>query len=169
MPILETERLFLRYMNSEDIPVLINLWTDAEVTRYLGGPRNVETLRIELTETVDNLLAEQFILWPLVEKASGKVIGQSGLLEKEVDGLTEYEMVYVLAQAAWGKGYATEIGRALCSYAYHVRNLNRLIALVEPENRASERVAKKIGMHLEKEVVRPGGGIRRVYAVFLPH
>jgi ribosomal-protein-alanine N-acetyltransferase len=169
MPILETERLFLRYMHSEDIPALVNLWTDVDVTRYLGGPRDVETLKKDLSETADNLLAEQFILWPLIEKASGQVIGQSGLLEKEVDGLTEYEMVYVLAKSAWGKGYATEIGRALCSYAYHVRNLNRLIALVEPENRASERVAKKIGMHLEKEIAQPGGEMRRVYAMFLPH
>jgi RimJ/RimL family protein N-acetyltransferase len=43
--------------------------------------------------------------------------------------------------------------------------LCRLIALIEPENRASERVAVKIGMRLEKEVVRPGGALRKVYAV----
>ena len=91
------------------------------------------------------------------------------MIDKEVDNLIEYELVYVLAKKVWGKGYATEIGRALVTYAYHVGNINRLIALVEPENTASEKVAKKIGMHLEKEVIRPGGGIRRVYAVFLPH
>jgi [ribosomal protein S5]-alanine N-acetyltransferase len=169
MIILETERLLLRYLRHEDIPCLINLWTDPDVTRYMGGPRDVETLRTNLVGVAGNPLAEQFDLWPLVERSSGLLIGHSGLLEKEVDGLTEYEMVYVLARSTWGKGYATEIGRALVTYAYHVRNINRLIALVEPENTASEKVAIKVGMHLEKEVVRPGGGIRRVYAVFLPH
>ncbi len=169
MIILETGRLQLRYLRHEDIPCLVNLWTDPEVTRYMGGPRDVETLRTNLADTAGNPLAEQFVLWPLEEKASGKVVGHCGILEKEVDGLTEYEMVYVLAKSSWGKGYATEIGRALITYAYHVRNINRLIALVEPENTASERVAIKVGMHLEKEVVRPGGGVRRVYAVFLPH
>jgi len=169
MIILETERLILRYLHSEDIPDLINLWTDIDVTRYLGGPRDVDTLRKDLVATADNPLAEQFVLWPLVEKSSRRVIGHSGILEKVVDGLREYEIIYVLAKSVWGKGYATEIGRGLCIYAYHVRNLNRLIALVEPENKASERVAVKIGMHLEKEIVRPEGGMRRMYAIFLPH
>ncbi len=169
MIILETERLQLRYLHHEDIPTLVNLWTDPEVTRYLGGPRDIEPLRQKLAETAGNPLQEQFVLWPLVQKKTGLVIGQCGILEKEVDNLLEYEMIYVLAKSAWGNGYATEIARALCSYAYYVRNLNRLIALVEPENAASERVAIKVGMRLEKEVVRPGGGIHRVYAVFLPH
>lgn len=169
MIILETERLLLRYLHHEDVPTLVNLWTDPEVTRYLGGPREIETLRQKLMDTAGNPLEEQFVLWPVVQKNSGLVIGHCGILEKMVDELTEYEMVYVLAKTAWGKGYATEIARGLCSYAYYVRNLNRLIALVEPENIASERVAIKVGMHLEKEVIRPSGGIHRVYAIFLPH
>ena len=169
MVILETERLLLRYMKPEDIPCLVNLWTDPDVTRFMNGPREIATLRENLSVTAEHPLAESFDLWPLVEKASGELIGQCGVIDKEVDNLIEYELVYVLAKKVWGKGYATEIGRALVTYAYHVRNINRLIALVEPENTASEKVAKKIGMHLEKEVIRPGGGIRRVYAVFLPH
>jgi RimJ/RimL family protein N-acetyltransferase len=43
--------------------------------------------------------------------------------------------------------------------------LGRLIALIDPENVASARVAEKVGMQLEKEVVRPGGARRRVYAL----
>ncbi|BCY16976.1 hypothetical protein hrd7_08250 [Leptolinea sp. HRD-7] len=169
MVILETERLQLRYMKQEDIPFLVTLWTDPEVTRFLGGPRDVASLREELIKIADNPLEQTFVLWPLEEKSSGELVGHCGVIDKEVDNLTEYELTYVLAKKAWGKGYATEIGRALLNYAYQYRNVNRLIALVDPGNIAAEKVALKLGMHLEKEVTRPGGSIRRVYAVFLPH
>jgi RimJ/RimL family protein N-acetyltransferase len=43
--------------------------------------------------------------------------------------------------------------------------LKRVVALIEPENRASERVAVKIGMSLEREVVRPGGERRKLYVI----
>jgi [ribosomal protein S5]-alanine N-acetyltransferase len=169
MVILETERLQLRYMKQEDIPFLVNLWTDPDVTRFMGGPREMASLREDLVNTADNPLAHTFDLWPLEETCSGELVGHCGVIDKEVENLTEYELTYVLAKKAWGKGYATEIGRALLAYSYHYRHINRLIALVDPANTASEKVAVKLGMQLEKEVTRPGGTIRRVYAVFLPH
>lgn len=43
--------------------------------------------------------------------------------------------------------------------------IGRLVALIEPQNGASERVAVKVGMRLEQEVIRPGGEVRKVYAV----
>jgi [ribosomal protein S5]-alanine N-acetyltransferase len=169
MVILETERLQLRYMNLEDIPFLVNLWTDPDVTRFMGGPREIANLREYLVKTAENPLAQPFDLWPLEEKCGGELVGHCGVIDKEVDNLTEYELVYVLAKNAWGKGYASEIGRALLAYAYHYRHINRLVALVDPGNIASEKVAVKLGMHFEKEIIRPGGSLRRVYAVFLPH
>ena len=43
--------------------------------------------------------------------------------------------------------------------------MERLIALIEPGNVASERVAVGIGMRFEKEVIRPGGALRKSYAI----
>ncbi len=169
MILLETDRLFLRYLLPEDIPTLVSLWTDPDVTRFLGGPRDVEDLMKELQAKAGNPLAENYALWTLVERNTGRVIGQSGLLKKDVEHGTEYELIYVLFKHSWGKGYATEIAHGLINYACHVRNLNRVISLIEPENKASEKVAKKLGMKMEKEITRPGGGLRRVYAMHLPH
>ncbi|MGD2148853.1 MAG: GNAT family N-acetyltransferase [Anaerolineae bacterium] len=70
-----------------------------------------------------------------------------------MDGRQEIELIYVLARAVWGKGYATEVGRALVRYAFEERGIDRLIALIEPENVASERVAVKVGMRFEREAV----------------
>ncbi|MCK4600402.1 GNAT family N-acetyltransferase, partial [Candidatus Bipolaricaulota bacterium] len=104
-------------------------------------------------------------LWPVIEKETDRVVGHCGLLEKEVEGRPEIELVYVLVSSVWGKGYATEMAQAIKRFAFEAMDVKRLIALIEPENEASERVAIKVGMHLEKEVIRPGGAQRRVYVV----
>lgn len=163
--ILETERLVLRYQLASDVPFLTDLWADPIVTRYMGGPRDRDWLRSLFEETAKNPKAERYDLWPVVEKDTGRVVGHCGLLDKEVEDRAEIELSYVFSPAVWGKGYATEIAAAIKQWAMEKIGLKRLIALIEPENAASERVAIKIGMHLEKETIRPGGARRRVYVV----
>ena len=163
--ILETERLILRLQQVADIDALIDLWSDPEVTRFMGGPRERDWLQTVLEETAQAPDAERYDLWPLIEKISGKVIGDCGLLEKEVEGKAEIELNYIFAVSAWGKGYATEIGTALIQHAFEELRIERLIALIEPENAASERVARKVGMHFDREVERPGGARRKMYVI----
>lgn len=163
--ILETARLILRRQQVSDIEPLVDLWLDPEVTRYVGGPRDRDRLRSALEEIAQDPFAERFDLWPLVEKETDRVIGNCGLREKEVEGVVDIELSYFLVPSAWGKGYAQEIGQALKQYAFDVLGLERLIALIDPENEASERVARKVGMRLDREVIRPGGAIRKVYVV----
>jgi ribosomal-protein-alanine N-acetyltransferase len=163
--ILETERLILRYLGRSDIPFLVDLWMDPEVTRHMGGPRDRQLLLDVFEETAQEPYQEQYDLWPLIEKKTGTCVGHCGLLEKEVEGRQEIELTYVLAVPAWGKGYATEIGKSLLSYASETLELDRLIALIPPDNVASENVAKNIGMRFEKEVFRPGGLVRKVYTI----
>lgn len=163
--ILETARLTLRVQRASDVASLVDLWADPNVTRYLGGPRDRAWLRSAFEETAEDPYAERYDLWPVIERESGHLVGNCGLLEKEVEGRTEIELIYVLTPSAWGKGYATEMGRALKRHAFEEMGIRRLIALIEPENEASEQVAIRIGMRLEREVVRPGGEVRRVYAV----
>ena len=163
--ILETKRLILRRQQAADVAFLTNLWADPEVTRYIGGPRERDWLQSEFEATAANSFAEQYDLWPVVEKETGQVIGHCGLLDKDVDGKTEIELNYILSPAVWGKGYATEIGQAIKQLAFGKMGIKRLIALIEPKNRASEQVAVKVGMSLEKEIVRPGGALRKVYVV----
>ena len=163
--ILETERLLLRRQQVSDITPLVDLWTDPEVTRYMGSPRDRDWIQSEFEETAQSPYAEHFDLWPVIEKETVHLVGHCGLLEKEVEGRPEIELVYVLVSSVWGKGYATEMAQAIKRFAFEAMDVKRLIALIEPENEASERVAIKVGMHLEKEVIRSGGAQRRVYVV----
>lgn len=161
--ILETRRLLQRTLREEDLPYLVELWTDPEVTRYIGGPREKGNLRDSLRESLEN--DHTFDLWPLLEKGTDHVVGHCGLIEKSVEEPEEIELVYVLHSSVWGRGYGREIGRALLDYGLRKRALDRIIALIDPENMSSERVALGIGMNLVGTVDRTGGGRKRLYAV----
>lgn len=93
------------------------------------------------------------------------MVGHCGIYDKEVNGRLEYELIYVFAKTTWGRGYATEAGTAVKNHAFQQLGLTRLIALVDPENSASARVAEKIGLRHEQDVVRPGGKVMKVYVV----
>jgi len=165
MPRLETPRLLLRPLQASDVDVLIALWADPTVTRYMGGPRQTETVRRILEDELRAGSVDTFGFCPVVEKTSGRVIGDCGLTKKDVDGRDEVELVYVFAADAWGQGYATEAACVLRDYALGHLRVPRLIALIDPENTASARVAEKVGLQFEKAVVRPGGILRHVYAM----
>ncbi len=131
----------------------------------MGGPRDFTDIRVVLEEEARAGTQAEIALWPVVEKASGRVIGHCGLLEKNVDNQSEIELIYVLASDSWGKGYATEAASVLRDYAFDQLGLQRIIALIDPGNPASARVAEKIGMEYERETRRPSGKIMRVYSI----
>ena len=165
---IETGRLWLRPLEAADISALVALWSDPEVTRFLGGPRDPVTTRkvfeadLRDAATVDS---SPYGFVAVIEKATGRLIGDCGLVEKDVDGRAEVEIIYVLAVDTWGRGYATEAASALRDYAVDRCGLRRLIALIEPKNVPSARVAVKIGMRFERTTVRASGAVRHVYAL----
>lgn len=152
--IVETDRLVLRRMVAVDIAALVALWRDPEVTRHIGGPRPEEELANALGDppAVD----DPFDLFVLATRAGDEIVGHAGILEKIIDGKTEHELIYVLARSAWGQGYATEIGHALLAHARETLGLSRLVALIAPDNRASQRVAEKLGFVREQVLIRNG-------------
>jgi ribosomal-protein-alanine N-acetyltransferase len=90
----------------------------------------------------DTLERRGFSFLAVVERESGAVIGDGGLHPLGGD----IELGYTLARAAWGRGYATELGRALLAFAFGELGAERVVAQVEPDNAASRRVLEKLGM-----------------------
>jgi len=56
---------------------------------------------------------------------------------------------YVIHPDAWGQGYATEAGRAILDFGFGSLGMHRMIADCDPANRASARVAERLGMRRE--------------------
>jgi [ribosomal protein S5]-alanine N-acetyltransferase len=95
--------------------------------------------------------------YAVMKKDSPELIGYCGLfLFPEIDGYSEVEIGYRLGRATWGNGYATEAAAAVRDFALHDLHLQRLIALIDPDNSASLRVAQKLGMQYEKDVMLEG-------------
>jgi len=162
---IETERLIVKSNQEVDLEPLAALWADPDVTCYMGGPRNYEEILGILREAAQANPQPAFDLWPVIEKETGQIIGTGGILDKDIDGRNQHEIIYVLARSAWGKGFATELASSLKGYAFTDLGLKRVTALIDPDNQKSERVATKIGLKYEKDTVRPNGKIMRLFAL----
>lgn len=175
MKILETSRLVLRRLVLDDLDALYTLYRDPEVRRYfpVEGASADRTLSYE--ETRDEL--EWFLnghprhpelgLWATILKETGKFIGRCGLLPWTIDGQDEVEIAYLIDKAQWGLGLGTEAALGIRDHAFDDLGLSRLICLIDPENLASIKVARKIGMTFEKSIVDEYGPAS-VYSITLP-
>lgn len=154
MIIVQTERLVLRHFEPADCEVLMHVFGDAEVMRFGDGVQSRKWVAIWLETALENYQSHGFGPYAVIEQNSHDLIGYCGLSYfADIDGREEIELGYRLKRAAWGHGYATEAAAAVRDFAFHTLNIRRLIALIDPFNVASLRVAEKIGMHYESEMM----------------
>ena len=152
--ILETKRLLLRLQVVADLDDLFALYCDPEITKYIpDAPRNQKETREELEWFLNGHPKHPELgLWATIHKATGKFIGRCGLLPWIIEGRQEVEVAYTIAREYWGQGLGTEVAQAILDYGFEELKLSRLICLIDPQNIASQKVAEKIGMTLEKRV-----------------
>ena len=151
--ILETARLMFRRLTLDDLDALFALYRDPETRQYFPeGTLTFEETKEELEWFLNGHPDHPELgLWATIYKETSAFIGRCGLLPWKIDGREEVEVAYLLDKAYWGQGLATEAAQAIAEYAFETLNLTRLICLIDRENRASIRVATKIGMTFEKE------------------
>jgi hypothetical protein len=156
--LLQTERLLLRPPHVHDHEAFYGIFSDAEVMRFGDGVQSRERVQEWLTTALRRHHQEWgFGPYAIVERTRRVVIGYCGLtFMPDVNGRPEIELGYRLARAAWGQGYATEAACAVRDYAFDTLCIPRLIALIDPQNTASIRVAEKLGMAREGEVMLEG-------------
>jgi RimJ/RimL family protein N-acetyltransferase len=144
--ILETERLLLRYQRDEDLEFIIKLWTDEDITKYVGGPRNKNDLIKNNKNISKNQDKEEYDLWIVEIKKTKESIGHAGIIPKEIENEIYYEINYFFNKEYWGHGYATEIAEEIIKHMKHTKKINEYITIIDKNNIASINVAKKIGM-----------------------
>lgn len=152
--ILETKRLFLRRQVLSDLDDLWALYCDPEITKYIpDAPRSYEETKEELEWHMNgHPQYPELGLWATIYKETGKFIGRCGLLPWTIEGQREVEVAYTIAREFWGQGLGTEAAQGILNFGFEKLNLRRLICLIDPDNIASQRVAEKMGMSLEKRV-----------------
>ena len=162
---LETTRLLLRLPRADDVEVLSAIHEDREVMRYLLGARaggGVPAAWRTVALLLGHWCLRGYGQWVVVEKASGRIVGRTGLwCSPDWPGL---ELSWLTARPHWGKGFATEAAAAALEYAFTTVGADRVISLIHPKNAASIRVAQKLGETFERKHVL-GGRITHLYSV----
>jgi [ribosomal protein S5]-alanine N-acetyltransferase len=144
-----TTRLLLRHFTIDDLPALIALHSDPQVTRFLGGVKTPEQTRQRLLEWLAEYERYGYSKWAVVLQSTGEFIGRCGLSPEMVDGVSHWELGWTFARAHWGHGYATEAANGAMQHSFNNLGLQRLISLIRPGNDASARVAQRLGMTYE--------------------
>ena len=146
-PLIETDRLRLRLFQPQDLDELANMFSDPEVMRYVadGKPAGRDVAQKALTSVIDHWRRHGFGRWAAEDRETRQFVGFGGL--RSLFGMPE--VVYHLAPAYWGKGLATELGRASLRYGFEEHLFEKIVAIAKPENATSIRVMEKLGMHYE--------------------
>lgn len=150
MTFLETERLLIQQFTFEDLPKLIELRSDDEVIKYLGGLtlQNPEAIEKRLKFYIDCYEKYGYGMSAMIWKETGEMFGWSGLQPLEDSG--EIEVGYGMIKEFWGKAIGFECAKVWLDYGFNIAKLERIVAVASPENTGSWRIMEKCGMSREK-------------------
>ena len=170
IPILESERLRIRPFLPADLPHLFAIkqsigWVDAEKTaeQQLLAEADYLDWSVRNERQLAQLDQPPYGDRAVVLKDSGQLIGSVGLVPcvdvyGQLPGLggqanalatAEVGLLWLIARAHQGQGYASEAAQTLIDYAFGAMRLQRLIATTEYDNLASQAVMRKLGMTIE--------------------
>lgn len=150
-----TPRLTATRLSRQDLPDLVALHLDPQVSRFIGGVRTAASTKDYLERNLRHWDDHGFGLWTL-RTHEGAFAGRAGLRWIEVDGAAELEIAYTFATIHWGRGLASEVAAALVDIWNEGGFGDGLVGVVTKGHDASERVLIKTGFVFERETVCDG-------------
>ena len=151
MKILETERLVLRRLSSDDAQFILELLNQPSFLRYIGdkGVRTTEdAVRYIQTGPVASYERFGFGLYLVELRETAVPIGMCGLLKR--DTLPDADVGFAFLPDYWSQGYAFEAASGVMSYGREVLGLRRIVAITSLDNDASIRLLEKLGLRFER-------------------
>jgi len=151
--LLETERLQLRERTPELLNHIFHNCSHEEQVEFYGSD-DESKLQRELNNIKKGFDNWRMTckLWDIIEKSSNKVIGDLGFhswYQKHHRAEIGYGMHDLSARR---KGYMHEAFAAAIDHGFNKMNLNRVEAMISPENKASRRIVEKLGFNLEGQM-----------------
>jgi RimJ/RimL family protein N-acetyltransferase len=156
IPRVETARLLLRGFEERDLDAFAAMQADAEVMRFISptGPRERDVTWRDMAQAIGHWALRGHGLWAVEERGTGAFLGRVGIIRPE--GWPEIELAYSLVRGAWGRGLATEAGRAALGWAFGALGVPRVASFIAPANLASQAVSRRLGAACEGEAVLLG-------------
>lgn len=173
-PVLATERLLARPWSTDesDLAAAYDIYSRPEVAEWLGAATEPEEIRVRIERWSRPTDDPTYGVWAIEQRGEpGRPIG-SILLRPLPPGNEDVEVAWHLHPRWWGRGYATEIGRAAAERAFRT-GIDEVFAIVRPGNDRSTGVATRLGMeyvgrtdkyyglHLALYRLRPGDLVSR--------
>ncbi len=150
-----TDRLLIRKLEESDIDSWKDFFIDNPSLPYLGideilsPEKNArEWIEMQFKRYEENRYGHH----ALVNKDTGEFVGMCGLLTQTIEGKQEIEIGYSLLPKHWGKGYASEASQFFRDYGFEHENLNHIISVIDIRNTASQKVAVRNGMMIDRQI-----------------
>lgn len=153
MIVLQTERLILRELTTNDAEFILKLLNEPSFLRYIGdkGVRTIEDAYEYILNNYISSYKNNGFGFYLVELKEGNVsIGLCGLVKRP--SLTHPDVGFAFLPDYWSKGYAVESASAVIAYGQDTLGLTCILGITSIDNHSSMNVLKKIGLKFEKRI-----------------
>ncbi|HTX74574.1 MAG TPA: GNAT family N-acetyltransferase [Terracidiphilus sp.] len=154
--LLKTERLGFRAWREDDLPLAMELWSDARVTGFFGGPYSPEQVRARLAREMACQRENGMQYWPIFLIEGDRHVGVCGLRPWK-PGVPE--LGFHLRPEFWGQGLAFEAASAVIGLGFGRLGASAIFAGHHPGNLASRKLLLKLGFRYSGEVVYPVSGM----------
>lgn len=147
---IDSPRLTLRAVAASDLPDLLEVNGDPQVTHFLPyatwqSLQDGEAWLARMQALGASGTSQQLVI---ARRADAKVVGTM-LLFKYDEGSSRVELGYALGRSHWGQGLMREAVVAACTHAFGALGIRRIEAEVNPDNRASCKLLVAVGFVLE--------------------
>ena len=149
--VLETPRLVLRRLTSDDAPFILRLLNEPSWHRYIGdkGVRTLADARSYIESgPLEMYQRLGFGLYCVELKESGAPIGLCGLIRRA--SLENVDLGFALLPEFWAQGYARESSSGVLEYAVRVLGLQKVVAITSQDNFASAKLLERLGFRFER-------------------
>lgn len=149
-PVLETERLLLREIQIRDAASIYQIFSNEEMMKYYGqfSMETIEEASLLIAKFNENFISDKGIRWAIILKKENLFMGTCGYHNWNRKH-ARAEIGYELSMESWGKGLMSEALKEMIAFGFQSMNLNRIEAVVYPENGASIRTLEKQGFKKE--------------------
>ncbi len=166
--VLESDRLVFRRWRAGDLDLAAALWSDPEVTRFIGGPASPGAVAARLAAEIASEAEVGFQYWPMFQRSDGDHVGCCGLRPcRPAEAI--HELGVHIRPAFWRRGYALEAARAVIAHAFGPLGARALFAGHNPDNDASRAMLAKLGFrYTHDELYPPTGRLHPSYLLDPP-
>jgi RimJ/RimL family protein N-acetyltransferase len=147
---MRTERLEVRPPTEVDRDRFVELFRDPDFMVFSNGVHDLVSAHARFDQMLLTASELPFAKQPVIERATTRIVGYSGVARFDFEGASRLEFGYRLAPDARGRGYATEAGRLVLALAAETFR-GELLGMVDPTNDASIRVITKLGFGFWKQ------------------